>query len=330
MTQNLVPNPSFEKVKKIDHRWCGNNIRFDNKMHDWTSPTQASPDLLFDKYLGQMYPKRPNVSLANCKPHSGRLMVGIKTFGCDFQRLHCKEYLQVRLKKKCLKGQCFRYEFWTSTISTSVRANNLGIGLSKIKIYQDVKNPVLELEEKYADQRILGIKPNEWYKVEGEFEAQDDFEYLLIGNFFSDRETKANQETSTLGYSYYLIDDVSLYGLDCQSGKIIDLKSLILGNILFDFDGWTLKNEGKEQIRLFLKDLESIEINSIAVTGHTDTAGSDRYNLTLSQRRAESVKNFLVGLGIADAIIEVRAKGSAQLVDEGLSPRNRRVEIAVN
>ena len=72
--------------------------------------------------------------------------------------------------------------------------------------------------------------------------------------------------------------------------------------------------------------------SSYFVIGHTDAAGSDKYNLTLSQRRAEATKDFLVrNCGIATAQLEAVGMGEQRLLAsaDARSARQRRVEIQV-
>ena len=64
---------------------------------------------------------------------------------------------------------------------------------------------------------------------------------------------------------------------------------------LFDFDKAVLKPGGQEQLDKFVSDLKGSSFDVITVTGHTDRIGSHEYNMKLSQRRAETVKGYLVG-----------------------------------
>ena len=74
-------------------------------------------------------------------------------------------------------------------------------------------------------------------------------------------------------------------------------------------------------------------ITRIAVTGHTDTSGSPTYNMALSLRRANAVKDALVREGIPAAAIGVTGRGETQLLvqtgDNVKEPQNRRVEIVL-
>ncbi|MCF1715685.1 OmpA family protein [Flavihumibacter sp. RY-1] len=71
----------------------------------------------------------------------------------------------------------------------------------------------------------------------------------------------------------------------------------------------------------------------IVIEGHTDDTGSDEYNMTLSQKRAESVKAFLASKGITENRMEVKWYGETQPKfpndSEVNRQKNRRVELAV-
>jgi OOP family OmpA-OmpF porin len=100
---------------------------------------------------------------------------------------------------------------------------------------------------------------------------------------------------------------------------------------LFDFNKAIVKPEGKAAIRDLVAKLQKDD--KLIVTGHTDSIGSELYNLKLSQRRADAVKNELVVNGIEAERIETKAKGESDPVatnetDEGRA-QNRRVDIDI-
>ena len=69
------------------------------------------------------------------------------------------------------------------------------------------------------------------------------------------------------------------------------------------------------------------EITSVKVTGYTDRIGSDKYNLALSEKRAEAVKAFLVSKGIAGDRISTAGRGKADPVSScGKLPHKKLVE----
>lgn len=70
---------------------------------------------------------------------------------------------------------------------------------------------------------------------------------------------------------------------------------------------------------------------NIRIEGHTDAQGSDDYNLRLSDDRAKSVRDWLIGQGIAAARLQTQGFGETMPVSDNATPQgralNRRVEI---
>ena len=100
--------------------------------------------------------------------------------------------------------------------------------------------------------------------------------------------------------------------------------------IYFDFDKFNLSEVSKDKIKKFLNNYGSI-INEYLVVGHTDTKGTNKYNLSLSIKRAEVVKEILINYGINQSSIKILGKGEESLAvdtpDDTKQPANRRVEI---
>ena len=100
--------------------------------------------------------------------------------------------------------------------------------------------------------------------------------------------------------------------------------------IYFDFDQFNLSEVSKDKIKKFLNNYGS-DINEYLVIGHTDTKGTNKYNLSLSIKRAEVVKEILINYGINQSSIKILGKGEESLAvdtpDDTKQPANRRVEI---
>ena len=109
-----------------------------------------------------------------------------------------------------------------------------------------------------------------------------------------------------------------------------DKNNDLLQIIYFDFDKFNLSNVSKNKIKLFIKKNRN-KINEYLVVGHTDTKGSEDYNISLSIKRAEVVEELLIDYGINKNKIKILGKGEESLAvntpDETKQPANRRVEI---
>jgi outer membrane protein OmpA-like peptidoglycan-associated protein len=103
--------------------------------------------------------------------------------------------------------------------------------------------------------------------------------------------------------------------------------------LLFGIDVDTVSDEGRAAITEVARTLGKIGITRIRVEGHSDNVGDTRYNLGLSQRRAESVAQHLIAVGWRDDAIERRGFGATKPVADNTTPegraQNRRVVIAV-
>ena len=104
---------------------------------------------------------------------------------------------------------------------------------------------------------------------------------------------------------------------------------------LFSHDRSDLRPAGRSELDALVSSLKGYSsIQSISVIGHTDSQGSEAYNQRLSERRAESVKNYLIEQGIDAAVISTLGRGETQPVASNDTAagrqQNRRVEIAAS
>ncbi len=103
--------------------------------------------------------------------------------------------------------------------------------------------------------------------------------------------------------------------------------------LLFESDVSTLSSEGRAAVSEVAAGLVKIGITHVRVEGHTDNVGSRKYNVQLSERRAESVAKWITQAGLRESAIERKGYGADKPVADNSSPagraQNRRVVIAV-
>jgi outer membrane protein OmpA-like peptidoglycan-associated protein len=101
--------------------------------------------------------------------------------------------------------------------------------------------------------------------------------------------------------------------------------------VFFDFNKSDLTSQAVSIVDQAAANAGPAKVTQLVVTGHTDTVGSDAYNMRLSRRRAESVAAELEKKGIPSSEIEIVAKGKKDLLvptaDGVREPQNRRVQI---
>ena len=104
-------------------------------------------------------------------------------------------------------------------------------------------------------------------------------------------------------------------------------------NITFDTDRADLKPQFYDTLNSVALVLKKFNQSLVDVTGHTDSTGSDSYNMELSQRRAQSVYSYLVSQGNDPRRFYVRGMGETQPVADNSTEygraANRRVEIKI-
>jgi outer membrane protein OmpA-like peptidoglycan-associated protein len=116
---------------------------------------------------------------------------------------------------------------------------------------------------------------------------------------------------------------------DSARGLIVNMS-----DVLFDTGSYTLKPGAREKLAKISGIVLAHPGLNLQIEGHTDSVGTDEFNQQLSERRADSVRDFLAEQGVPGSAISARGFGKTQPVAsndtaEGRQ-RNRRVELVVN
>ena len=115
-----------------------------------------------------------------------------------------------------------------------------------------------------------------------------------------------------------------------STGKSIG-KTYKLRKVFFDYDNYAIKDESREELNVLYSYLEKNTDLCVRLNAHTDSDGPNEYNLNLSQKRAQSVMDFLVAKGIDPIRLSAHGYGEELPVSSNDTPegreQNRRVEF---
>ena len=118
-----------------------------------------------------------------------------------------------------------------------------------------------------------------------------------------------------------------------KAAGVSQSKITLQADTLYDFNKSDLKPEGKATLNKIAADLNKIKLEVIIAVGNTDSVGTDAYNMALGQRRAQSVKAYLVSKGVDGSRIYTESKGKSNPVASNATAegraKNRRTDIEV-
>lgn len=118
------------------------------------------------------------------------------------------------------------------------------------------------------------------------------------------------------------------------TGCIIESQTIALSNVAFELGSDRLTSSSREALNGIAASLRSQSDLSIEIAGHTDSLGSDALNMDLSQRRADSVRSYLIEQGVAAEQLTAKGYGPHQPVADNATASgramNRRVEFRIS
>ena len=118
-----------------------------------------------------------------------------------------------------------------------------------------------------------------------------------------------------------------------SSAESANLRMLLEAAVLFEYDASDITEQGRATLDAKLPILRTNMGLRVRISGHTDSRGSDEYNLALGLRRAASARKYLTDRGIAVDRIDVVSFGEERPVapgeDDGAFAQNRRAEFEI-
>ena len=346
---NLIPNHSFEELRNLPlkrtrrpmTRWepTSGYIPFRSNLNYWFKGTQTTPDLRITTYslyldCSQRYD--------DCdRSRTGLKMVGLMTWLKNRYMDDYREYLQVRLKKPLEPNKKTFISLWVcKERGANLVSNNIGLFFSIKKIFKDTEG-AFDLVPHLNCDTIINKNKKEWVEIKKEFIPEKPFKYVTIGNFLGNEKTDTmtfeNYTASPFNptYAYYLIDDVRIWQevdtVDTYSLDDITIepeKPFELHSILFEFNKAVLDTSSfatLNKLSAFLKENPLFKLN---IHGHTDSKGSQDFNMNLSKERAKAVLDFLIKTGIEENRLSFKGFGEEEPISEN-DDENRRVEFVI-
>lgn len=171
-------------------------------------------------------------------------------------------------------------------------------------------------------------------------QSNSDAQAQLARQQAADEHQKADQATQQ-AEQYRQQREAELQQLQQALGQIAETHRTAMGlvmtldskSIRFDFDKATIKPEYRDILNRIAGILMTLKGYTVGVYGYTDDIGTQTYNLQLSQRRAEAVRDFLVQAGISRKVMSAKGFGKSDPRVPGDSDQaraaNRRVEIGI-
>lgn len=221
-----------------------------------------------------------------------------------------------------------------------------GKDIYKFKLYDNARPQQVS----YIKGKVFNKETLE--RIEADFELHDLEHGLLIGKFKSDPKTgefivclPTNRNyllnVNKNGYLFYS-DHFALKGVfdvekpflkDVPLSPIKSGESIVLKNVFYDTDSYTLKPESRYELNKLVQFMNNNSALKIQISGHTDNTGTEQYNFELSEKRANSVVRFLIEKGIAAERLKAAGFGMSKPVDtnetEAGRANNRRTELLI-
>lgn len=198
--------------------------------------------------------------------------------------------------------------------SMSIKRSEMALAVAKRKGAESKRDNLL----KQKDKVILQAREQEISAKERDLQAKER-ELASKQQLLTAKQAKIQKLQSELD---------ELKGKQTDRGLVVTL-----GDVLFESGKATLLSAAQKNIGKVANFLNKYPERNVLIGGHTDNRGSDKYNLGLSQRRADAVRFALIQRNVASNRIQSQGFGESQPVAsnsfDGGRQQNRRVEITI-
>ena len=360
--KGIVPNGNFDDFEFKSLK-AANQV---NLATPWITPNVTFCDL-FSKGVKSPKIQVPANEHGIQEPASGSSYAGFRGYSKDPKK--ARTYLEVKLNQKLVKGQqyCIRYSLSLAELS-KFAVNNVGVYVTEKKLQYSKDNALMvEPQVTIADNVPINIMDS-WEHICGTFTAAGGEEYIVIGGFGAEDKMKVEKMKKPSGISgtvvneaYYFIDNVEIVAIDAKSQCNCSKKSKPQAQFIYSssvaretgakptdiinaavvyFAALTEMIPGQfdsniEEVAALLKSNPTLNIELIGHSDADETAEAkvDEDVSNMAEKRANSVKEALVGFGISATRISVTSAEDTQPASTFNSPsghaQNRRVVFKV-
>ena len=183
----------------------------------------------------------------------------------------------------------------------------------------------------YKQDSSLISNSDNWTILHTIYTATGSEKYLILGNIGNANSDiiKFNKDTILnsnvkFGCNYFFYDDVELTEFK---------QKVIVKNIHFKLNSSIIENKSFADLNYVLETLKQHNYSKIRIVGNTDNTGTDDENMKLSLKRAESVRDYFIKMGINRNIVSVEGAGSSNPLNQNSNEQeraaNRRVEFFI-
>ncbi len=332
--QNLVHNPSFENFTTCPEEL--DNVK--KNVGDWNKANEGTSD-----YFNTCGSKMgvPNNFNGNQTAVFGTAYAGAYFLAPNNYR----EYIQGNLIRTLEKGKRYGISFYISLSEKSNYAiSNIGVLFSSeeinVKSTKVIKKPNGKVDSgkyNYTEIKTNGFykDKSEWTEVYTEITALGTENYVTIGNFNDNRNTRTLKTKGIKNASYYYIDMVTVLPIENTSYENLkEDRIYAFKKVHFSSDDYGLNGVSKSDLKSLYNHLQKNPEMYISIHAHTDTDGVDLYNKKLSNKRAKAVANYLVALGLKENRIKWFGHGETKPIVANKSTsskqKNRRAEFILS
>ena len=360
--KGIVPNGNFDDFEF-------KSLKTTNQVDlatPWITPNVTLADL-FSKGVKSPKIQVPTNEHGIQEPASGSSYAGFRAYSKDPKKT--RTYLEVKLNQKLVKGQqyCIRYSLSLAELS-KFAVNNVGVYVTDKKLQYSKDNAIMvEPQVTITDNVAINIMDS-WEHICGTFTAAGGEEYIVIGGFGAEDKMKVEKMKKPSSVSgtvaneaYYFLDNVEIVSIDAKSQCNCSKKSKpqaqfiysssvaretgakpadIVNSTVVYFAGLTEMIPGQfdsniEEVAALMKANPTMNIELIGHSDADETAEAkiDVEVANVAEKRANSVKEALVGFGISATRISVTSADDTQPASTFNSPsghaQNRRVVFKV-